>query len=120
MNDTTTTAAPATTTVADAVTGRAKTKQNPIVVFPDDKAFLQDIKEEFDLKNDMEAFRVLLTVATDYRFDADGNDRFEAQAKAIHESRDKRKTESKMERLERQLAELRALQSKTADAETEA
>lgn len=91
--------------IADAVTGRKTTKQYPIVVFPEDKTFLQDLKEEFGLRNDMEAFKVLLTVATDHRFDGD-SDRFEAVAKQIEDSRTGRKRESQIEALKRKLAEL--------------
>jgi hypothetical protein len=43
----------------DALTGSKVKKQHPIVVFPEDKQFLQDLKEEFGLRNDMEAFKVL-------------------------------------------------------------
>jgi hypothetical protein len=108
MNDTENTA-PAALVTADAVTGRKTAKQHPIVVLPCDKDFIQALKEEFGLKNDMEAVSVLLKVATDYRFDSDGNDRFEAEAKAIEDGREGRKRESKLAALERQIAELKAL-----------
>jgi hypothetical protein len=94
---------------SDATTGAVKTKQFPLVVFPSDKAFVQDLKEEFGLKNDMEAFKVLLKVATDYRFSEDGTDRFEAEAKAIEDGRAGRKRASKLADLERQIAELKKL-----------
>ena len=73
MNKTIDTTTAATVT-ADAVTARKTAKQHPIVVNPFDKQFIQDLKEEFGLKNDMEAVAVLLKVATDYRFDKDGID----------------------------------------------
>jgi hypothetical protein len=94
---------------ADATTARKTAKQHPIVVNPADKTFIQDIKEEFGLKNDMEAVAVLLKVATDYRFDKDGIDRFQVEANAIEAGRAARKRESKLEALERQIAELKAL-----------
>jgi hypothetical protein len=94
---------------SDATTGAVKTKQFPLVVFPSDKAFVQDLKAEFGLKNDMEAFKVLLTVATDHRFEEDGTDRFEEVSKAIEEGREGRKRESKLAALERQIAELKKL-----------
>lgn len=94
---------------ADAITARKTAKQHPIVVNPADKTFIQDIKEEFGLKNDMEAVAVLLKVATDYRFDKDGIDRFQVEANAIEAGRAARKRESKLEALERQIAELKAL-----------
>ncbi len=94
---------------ADAVTGATKVKQFPLVVFPSDKEFVQDLKAEFGLKNDMEAFKVLLTVATDHRFAEDGSDRFEVVSKAIEEGRAGRKRESKLAALERQIAELKKL-----------
>ena len=94
---------------AEAVTGATKVKQFPLVVFPSDKAFVQDLKAEFGLKSDPEAFRVLLTVATDHRFAEDGSDRFEAVSKAIEEGRAGRKRESKIDALERQIAELKKL-----------
>ena len=102
--------------IADAITGRKTTKQHPIIVFPEDKTFLQDLKEEFGLRNDMEAFKVLLTVATDHRFDGD-SDRFEAVAKQIEDSRTGRKRESQIESLKRKLAELE--QVKQADVEAQ-
>ena len=101
---------------ADAITGRKTTKQYPIVVFPEDKTFLQDLKEEFGLRNDMEAFKVLLTVATDHRFDGD-SDRFEAVAKEIEASRTGRKRESQIEALKRKLAELEQVKAPEAEAE---
>jgi len=94
---------------ADATTGATKVKQFPLVVFPSDKSFVQDLKAEFGLKNDMEAFKVLLTVATDHRFAEDGTDRFEVVSKAIEEGREGRKRESKLAALERQIAELKKL-----------
>jgi len=94
---------------ADAVTGAVKPKQFPLVVFPSDKEFVQDLKAEFGLKSDPEAFRVLLTVATDHRFADDGSDRFEAVSKAIEEGRASRKRASKLADLERQIAELKKL-----------
>lgn len=99
----------------DAIAGSKQKKQHPIVVFPEDKTFLQDLKEEFGLRNDMEAFKVLLTVATDHRFDGD-SDRFEAVAKQIEESRTGRKRESQIEALKRKLAELEAGKVNTEDA----
>jgi len=111
MNDTTTTAA---TVTADAVTARKTAKQHPIVVNPSDKQFIQDLKEEFGLKNDMEAVAVLLKVATDYRFDKDGKDRFKLEADALHASRDARKRETKLEALQRQIEELKAQQKEGA------
>ena len=94
---------------ADATTGAVKPKQFPLVVFPSDKSFVQDLKAEFGLKNDMEAFKVLLTVATDHRFAEDGTDRFEVVSKAIEDGREGRKRESKLAALERQIAELKKL-----------
>jgi len=113
MNDTVTTTAPAAVT-ADAVTARKTAKQHPIVVNPSDKQFIQDLKEEFGLKNDMEAVAVLLKVATDYRFDGEGVDRFKAESDALHASRDARKRETKLEALQRQIKELQALQGDAA------
>lgn len=100
---------------ADAIIGTTKAKQHPIVVFPEDKAFLQDLKQEFGLRNDMEAFKVLLTVATDHRFDGD-SDRFEAVAKQIEDSRTGRKRESQIEALKRKLAELEQVKAPEAQA----
>jgi uncharacterized protein YcbX len=94
---------------ADAVTGAVKPKQFPLVVFPSDKDFVQDLKEEFGLKSDPEAFRVLLTVAIHHRFAEDGTDRFEAVSKVIEEGRAARKRASKLADLERQIAELKKL-----------
>lgn len=99
----------------DALTGSKVKKQHPIVVFPEDKQFLQDLKEEFGLRNDMEAFKVLLTVATDHRFDGD-SDRFEAVAKQIEDSRTGRKRESQIEALKRKLAELEQVKAPEAEA----
>jgi uncharacterized protein YcbX len=108
MQDNTDSTAAAIVT-AEAVTGATKPKQFPLVVFPSDKEFVQDLKAEFGLKCDPEAFRVLLTVATDHRFAEDGTDRFEVVSKAIEDGRSARKRESKVAALERQIAELKAL-----------
>lgn len=109
------TPAPVNEVAKDAITGSKQKKQHPIVVFPEDKTFLQDLKEEFGLRNDMEAFKVILTVATDHRFDGD-SDRFEAVAKQIEDSRTGRKRESQIEALKRKLAELEAGKVNAEDA----
>lgn len=82
--------------VSDAVTGRKQTKQFPIVCFEVDKETIQELKTEYSLKCDQEAVRMVLTVATNHRFDAEGNDRFQAAAQAIIDGREggkKKKTQ---------------------------
>jgi len=85
-----------------------KTKQHPIVPTLRDKDFIQALKEEFELKNDGEALRVVVEVAMNNRFAADGIDRFEVEAKAIHTGRANEKTTAKLERLKAMIAELEA------------
>jgi len=85
-----------------------KTKQHPIVPTLRDKDFIQALKEEFELKNDGEALRVIVEVAMNNRFTPDGIDLFEVQAKVIHTGRASEKTTAKIERLKAMIAEMEA------------
>jgi fructose-bisphosphate aldolase class 1 len=87
---------------ADAVTERKVTKQYPLVLFPEDKATVQDIKVDIGLKNDMEAANIIIAVAMANRYDSDGNDRFAAMAEDFAAKRAKMK-------IDKQIAEAKAL-----------
>lgn len=84
-----------------------KTKQCPIVPSIRDKDFIQSLKDEFELKNDAEAIEIIIEVASTMRFDGD-EDRFEFQANRIKNARAGRKTEAKIDRLQKLIAELEA------------
>lgn len=90
------------TVTADAVTERKVTKQYPLVLFPEDKATVQDIKVDIGLKNDMEAANIIIAVAMANRYDSDGNDRFAAMAEDFAAKRAKMK-------IDKQIAEAKAL-----------
>ena len=85
-----------------------KTKQHPIVPTLRDKDFIQSLKEEFELKNDGEALRVIVEIAMSNRFTPDGVDLFEVEAKAIHNGRAEGKVVAKIERLKAMIAEMEA------------
>jgi hypothetical protein len=87
---------------ADAVTERKVTKQHPIVLYPEDKATVQDIKVDIGLKNDMEAANIIIAVAMANRYDSDGNDRFAAMAEDFAAKRAQIK-------IDKQIAEAKAL-----------
>jgi hypothetical protein len=89
-----------------------KTKQHPIVPTLRDKDFIQALKEEFELKNDGEALRVIVEIAMSNRFTPDGVDLFEVEAKAIHNGRAETKTAAKIERLKAMIAEMEAEKAK--------
>lgn len=84
-----------------------KTKQCPIVPSTRDKDFIQSLKEELELKNDAEAIEIIIEVASMMRFDGE-EDRFEMQATRIKNARAGRKTEAKIDRLQKLIAELEA------------
>jgi len=87
----------------------AKKKQFLTEVTESNKLYIEELVTEFDLRNAKEAFRVLWEVATASRFDADGNDRFEAVAKTIESEREKVKaTERRLSLLERMKSEAAA------------
>jgi len=95
--------------IATPTAAKAKKKQFLTEVEKGHKTFIEDLVEEFDFDNAREAFRVLFEVATSFRFDSDGNDRFEAVAKAIENERARVKaTERRLSLLERMKAEAEA------------
>jgi hypothetical protein len=102
MQDTDITAAPSNIVIAEAITGATKSKQYPLVLFPEDKATVQDIKVDIGLKNDMEAANIIIAVAMANRYDSDGNDRFAAMAEDFAAKRAKMK-------IAKQIAEAKAL-----------
>jgi len=89
-----------------------KNKQHPIVPTLRDKDFIQALKEEFELKNDGEALRVIVEIAMKNRFTPDGVDLFEAEAKAIQSGRADERTTAKIERLKAMIAEMEAAKAK--------
>jgi len=124
-----------------------KTKQHPIVPTLNDKKFIQDLKEEFDLKNDAEAVEVIVAIATRHRWttsqvpamdpetnepilDEDGQpimeiktiDRFEEEANRIHNGRDAARKSAKLERMKSLVAaaEAEAAAAKAKAESTEA
>jgi hypothetical protein len=94
---------------ADALTGKVKNKQHPIVAYESDKLTIQELKLEYGLKCDQEAINMVLTAATDHRYDKDGNDKFQVIADRIIDSREGKKTKNN---LSSQLDKVRELAAK--------
>jgi len=102
-------------TVTTTVSTSAK-KQITTTLTAVDKQFLEDLQAEFVAPSlatgkdkpltAEEAISLIFKVATDYRFDNLGNDRFEAEAQAIFGNRAAVAKAAKLERLRRQMEEL--------------
>jgi hypothetical protein len=74
-----------------------------------DKTFLSELQSELGLRSSKEVISVLLKVATDSRFLADGSDRFEEASQVLIKGRAKAKAMSQLEKTKAKLAELMAL-----------
>lgn len=101
--------------IADAVTGRTKSKQHPIVAYESDKLTIQELKTEYGLKCDQEAINMVLTAATDHRYDKDGNDRFQVIADRIIDGREGKKTKNNLDSQLEKVRELAAKMGLTAE-----
>lgn len=100
---------------ADAVTGKVKNKQHPIVAYENDKLMIQELKTEYGLKCDQEAINMVLTAATDNRYDKDGNDKFQLIADRIIDGREGKKVKNNLDSQLDKVRELAAKMGLTAD-----
>jgi len=80
-----------------------------IIHYIEEKEWIQAVKDEFDLKNDSEASRLVCDVAKAYRYDDNGNDRFAAIANEIAANRH---IEQARDELTKKLASLQSLAAK--------
>jgi len=87
MQDNNSSAAP----IATATAGKVKKKQYLTEVSSGHKSEIDSLVESLSLKNAREAFEVIHAVATAFRFNAAGDDLWEAEAKRIALQRDGRK-----------------------------
>lgn len=100
---------------ADAITGKQIKKQHPIVAYESDKLTIQELKLEYGLKCDQEAINMVLTAATDHRYDKDGNDKFQVIADRIIDSREGKKTKNNLDSQLEKVRELAAKMGLTAE-----
>jgi hypothetical protein len=80
-----------------------------IIHYIEEKEWIQAIKDEFELKNDSEASRLICDLAKAHRYDENGEDRFAAVAADIAANRH---IEKAKDELEKQLASLQSLVAK--------